>query len=437
MACALSFVLIGTFIRRWLGGAVMAVNAAFFPTIGILFFGLIYQGIAFLGLRRRKKLGGVIPLWERTSSVAVDLAVPIAVLFNLQLHSPRGAYAALSGPTLLMIPLVILLSILRLRPWFSFWTGVCAALLHLGLVLRAIHVDGLGRELYPVLFGYDVLIATIGMAAAAVSLMARRYVIEAVEEATAAERALHAIAVIELDLRVARDIQKGLLPLASPELAGFDVAGMARPAELAGGDYYDWQPLPDGRLAVVIADVTGHGVGPAIVMAVCRAYARAAAPVTIGPDKLMQRLNDLIYDDVKGARFITMVLAVIGIDGNVEMVSAGHGPTLLYRAATREVESLGSDGLPLGVAADQEYGPHQLLHLEPKDVLLMLTDGFFEHFRVGDTEQFGVERLNAALRDNADKSSADIITAIDKAVADFARGAPQIDDMTAVVIKRQ
>jgi serine phosphatase RsbU (regulator of sigma subunit) len=267
--------------------------------------------------------------------------------------------------------------------------------------------------------------------------MARRYVIEAVEEATEAERAALAVAAFDRDLRVAHDIQMGLLPSERPAIAGYDVAGMARPAAQAGGDYYDWQPLPDGRLVVAIADVTGHGIGPALVMAVCRAYSRASAPTTDGPQALMERLNDLIYEDVKGARFITMVLAVISASGDVEMVSAGHGPTLLYRAASNDVERFDGDGLPLGVVANESYGPRRDVRLERGDVLLMLTDGFFEYFRAGDDQQYGTERLASALRANAAGSPAQIIAAIDKSVTDFANGAPQNDDMTAVAIKRQ
>jgi serine phosphatase RsbU (regulator of sigma subunit) len=436
MAAALGVTLVGVMVRRALGGAVMSVNATFYGTLAVLLAGLAYQLLAAWVVRRRARLGGGIPTWQRCISVAADLAVPGAVLLILQLHSTRGAYAALSGPSLLLMPLVIFLSVLRLRPWFSLGTGMGAALIHFALVIHATRIADIEPDHFPVLFSYGVLLLVSGAAAAAISWLTRRYVIEAVEEAGQAERAQRAVALIEQDLRVAHDIQMGLLPTDRPAIPGYEVAGMARPAAQAGGDYYDWQPLPDGRLVVAIADVTGHGIGPALVMAVCRAYARASAPLSAGPDALLERLNDLIFEDVKGARFITMVVAVVSADGNAELVSAGHGPTLLYRAAAKEVEWFGGDGLPLGVVSKENYGPRRQFYMDSGDVLVMLTDGFFEHARSGDGQQFGIKRLTEALRENATAPPPQIIAAIDRAVTDFANGARQEDDMTAVVIKR-
>jgi len=436
MLAALLVSLLAVIARRIVGGAVMTANTVFIPSVGILTAGLIYQCVAMATVRRRARDGGAIPDWQRMVSVAVDLAIPSGGLLILQLNSPRGEVAALSAPALLLFPLVILLSILRLRPWFSLGTGLIAALIHVGLVIRATRVTTIDAAHLPVLFSYSVLLAVIGVAAAVASWLTRRYVIEAVDEATAAEHAQRAVATIEQDLRVARDIQMGLLPSANPAIAGFDVAGMARPASQAGGDYYDWQPLPDGRLVVVIADVTGHGIGPALVMAVCRAYSRASAPTSAGPEFLLAQLNDLIYDDVKGARFITMAVAIVNADGAVELVSAGHGPTLLYRAASKQVECFGGDGLPLGIVPSECYGPRRNIQLETGDVLVLLTDGFVEYARAGDKELFGEERLAAALMASTDLSSEKIIAALDEAVTGFAGGAVQTDDMTAVVIKR-
>lgn len=436
MIAALLFSIFGVIARRILGGAVMTVNAVFVQTIAVLMAGLIYQFVAFWIIQRHAREGAAIPNWQRLVSAVIDLAVPGAALLILQLNSPRGAYAALSGPSLLLMPLVILLSILRLRPWFSLGIGISAALIHVGLVFRAITIDDIAKELYPVVFSYSLLIAVTGAAAAVVSWLTRRYVIEAVAEATAAELAQRAIAAVEQDLKVARDIQMGLLPSERPTIPGYDVAGMARPAAQAGGDYFDWQPLPDGRLVVVIADVTGHGIGPALVMAVCRAYARASAPTSTDPELLLARLNDLICEDVKGKRFITMAVAVVNADGAVELVSAGHGPTLLYRAASHEIVSYGGDGLPLGIMRSERYGPKLDIRLESGDILVLLTDGFSEYARSGDGELFGDERLGEALKANAALPSDKIIAAIDEIVKNFANGAAQADDMTAVVIKR-
>jgi len=436
MIAALLITLAGAIVRRGLDDAVMSADAAFYPNVAILVAGLFFQAIGLIMTRRRARAGRGVPEWERVFSVAVDLAIPFMILLIFQFHSPRGAEVAIAGPSLLLMPLVIMLSILRLRPWFSLATGLAAAALHAALVVRAIKVSDIQQNEYPAFFSYAALLAVMGAAAAVVSWLARRYVSESVAEATAAERTKRAMATIEQDMTVARDIQMGLLPSVRPAIGGFDVAGMARPAAHAGGDYYDWQPLPNNRLVVAVADVTGHGIGPALVMAVCRAYARASAPAIEGPETLLAHLNELIVEDVKGARFITMAVAVIDDGGNVQLVSAGHGPSFLYRAFDRSVEHFGGDGLPLGVMRNEKYGPRRDFRLETGDALVLLTDGFVEYARAADEALFGEARLAEVLQASAHLSSAEIISAIDEAVRQFADGSPQADDMTAVVIKR-
>jgi serine phosphatase RsbU (regulator of sigma subunit) len=437
MALVLLFTLIIFLIRRHAGGVELQDNSIFIRILCILIWGLIYQAIVGFAIWREGLSGITIPFWQRWICVVMDLAVPGGILMMYQIHAPPGDYSGLSSPALLLIPIVILLSILRLQPWFTFWTGLGGAVVHWLLVIKTIQETDIDWNHLPVLISYGVLLFLTGVAASVVASMVRANVVEAVGEATAAQTALRTVALIEQDLHIARDIQMGLLPSEPPQLEGFDVTGMARPATEAGGDYYDWQPLADGRLVVAIADVTGHGIGPALVMAVCRAYARASAPVLGGPEALMQVLNGLIYEDVKGARFITMALAVVSKGGGLELVSAGHGPTLLYHAATHEVQWFGGDGLPLGVRPEETYGPTRKLQMDSGDVLLMITDGFFEHQSTAEKGLFGMERLINSLKRSARGSPEQIIEALDLDVKHFAQGKPQADDMTAVVIKKR
>ncbi|MBL8744818.1 MAG: PP2C family protein-serine/threonine phosphatase [Phycisphaerae bacterium] len=423
-------------VRRVLQGAVMAENSVFYPTAIVLSLGLAYQVYAFRETRRCIAEGKIRAAWRWWAGAAVDLAVPIAALLILHLNAPHGAIAALSAPAILIVPLVILLSVLRLKPWFSFWTGAAAAAGHWALVTDSVLRHEIDPNQYPLLYTYGVGLLMIGVAGAMVAKHVKRYVIETLDEAAAAERARQSLANVERDLAVARDIQRGLLPSTAAPLDGFDIAGMNRPADQTGGDYYDWQPLPDGRLAVVLADVTGHGIGPALVMAVCRAYSRAAAPAAPTPGALLERLNSLIHDDLQGARFITMVLALVAPDGSVQLASAGHGPTLLYTAKTGEVEWFGGDGLPLGVMPDERYAEQRTFTLAPGDVLVLQTDGFIEWARTSDNKQFGLDRMKDALRRSAGGNARSIIESIDRAVIEFSEGSPQADDMTAVAIKR-
>jgi serine phosphatase RsbU (regulator of sigma subunit) len=150
----------------------------------------------------------------------------------------------------------------------------------------------------------------------------------------------------------------------------------------------------------------------------------------------MARLNDLLQADLPADRFITFAMAMLQPNGNVELLSAGHGPTFLYRAADQSIQQFGGDGLPLGVAPEQNYGPTAMFRMETGDVLVMLTDGFFEWQRPQDDEAFGIKRLSGCVRAAVGHDAAAMIKCLDTAVLDFAKGSKQPDDMTAVVIKR-
>jgi serine phosphatase RsbU (regulator of sigma subunit) len=428
--------LVNLLLRRLSSGVIMSSDAVFFPTLFLLLAGTGYQGLRFLQVRHREQAGTTArsdqPIW----SLLADLLIPAGMLLILQEHSPLGRLQALSAPILMLMPFIILLSVLRLRPWLSFLTGVIAAVFHLGLAVWAIKHSSAPKEQTSVLFAYPFMLLMIGGAAAGVAWMARRYVIEATNEAILAERANKERALVERELQVAHDIQMGLLPKDPPSIPTFEIAGRCRPAARAGGDYFDWQQMPDGRFLVVIADVTGHGVGPALVTAVCRAYARASATRSPDSGQLLEQLNQLICDDVKGARFITMYVLMLDPEGEVEMLSAGHGPTFLYRVRDGRVEEFGADGLPLGILEGCTYGPLRRIRMEPGDVMLLATDGYTEYARAGDSEMFGTERMASLLQRHATKSSADFIDVLDREVKEFAVGGPQEDDMTAVVIRR-
>ena len=423
-------------VRRWSGGVVMAGDEVFVPYVAVASVAMACQVALWIALRRANRDGRLLPEWLWKASAIFDLTVAAALLSLLSWRSPRGAIVALSGPSLLLLPLVVLTSVLRLRPAFTLYSGIAAALFHWALAVRAIALVKPPLGEYPVYFAYGFLLLLTGVAAALVAREVRAHVREAASEAAAHERAELAMTLVQRDLTVARDIQAGLLPSRSPDFDGYEIAGMNRPADLTGGDYYDWQELPDGRLAVVMADVTGHGIGPALVMAVCRAYSRASAPMIPEPQALMERLNDLLHRDLPDDRFITLVIALLGADGGVQLLSAGHGPTLFYRNADGEVRQFGGDGLPLGVLEGEKYGPTVSFHMDVGDSLVLLTDGFFEWQRPGDGESFGIPRLCEALRQCVRQDATSMITSMDKAVRAFVGTSAQPDDMTAVVIKR-
>jgi len=254
------------------------------------------------------------------------------------------------------------------------------------------------------------------------------------------ERLAHekaALEKIEKELDIARDIQRNLLPTRDPGLADFDIAGWSQAAEKTGGDYYDWQTLADGRIAISLADATGHGIGPAIVATVCRAYQRASFLNSGALATLLGNINDLLADDLSDGRFVTFVVGVLNpARHRVEILSAGHGPILYYSSADDGIHEVEPQGLPLGIMKGVSYDEPSAVELQPGDFLLLTTDGFFE-WANPQGELFGQERLiESALRVKS-RTSAEIIKSIYSDVIAFSEGTPQDDDVTAVVVKRR
>jgi sigma-B regulation protein RsbU (phosphoserine phosphatase) len=241
---------------------------------------------------------------------------------------------------------------------------------------------------------------------------------------------------IERDLDIAREIQQGLLPTSRPDLPGYQIAGWSKPADKTGGDYYDWHVLPNGRLFVSLADVSGHGVGPALVTAVCRAYARASFAMMHDIDVLMNRLNDLLVADLPRGRFVTFAGMVVDTATHrVRLISAGHGPIFHCRAARGELVEIEADGMPLGVLPDAQYTAGTDLELAPGDSLLLLTDGLFEWANASG-ELYGLKRLRASILGRAHATPDELIRGLHDDVRAFVGDTRQEDDITMVVLRR-
>jgi serine phosphatase RsbU (regulator of sigma subunit) len=240
---------------------------------------------------------------------------------------------------------------------------------------------------------------------------------------------------MERDLDIARQIQRGLLPSSKPQVPGYDIAGWSRAAEKTGGDYFDWQVLPDGRMLVSLADVSGHGIGPALMAAVCRAYARATTQEKdLG--RYMDRLNELLMEDLPEDRFITFVGVLIDLDTHqVQMISAGHGPLFRCLHASGERIEWGADGAPLGVIPENEYGTGTKFSLAPGDSVLLITDGLFE-WPNATGESYGIERLRSAIRSASFIPADEMIRSLYDQSQQFAGSVAQEDDVTIVVIRR-
>lgn len=276
---------------------------------------------------------------------------------------------------------------------------------------------------------YTFLIFLGGLIAALVSDQIRKHASAAIQEAQDAER-------LKSDLETARSIQQGLLPKAPPIIGGYEIAGWNRPADQTGGDYYSWHRLAEDRYAVTLADVTGYGIGAALIAAACHAYSRASVEEEKDLGSALTPINRLLSQDLPSGKLVTFVTALLAPDnGRIELLSAGHGPLFLYTASADRTKRFAAHGVPFGVLPSMQYGPAQELSLDPGDILILITDGFFE-WTNGEGEEFGLERLGEAVRASKDLPPADIINRLYDSVVDFARGTAPQDDLTAVVIKR-
>jgi len=241
---------------------------------------------------------------------------------------------------------------------------------------------------------------------------------------------------IERDLEIARQIQQRLLPSRNPVVPGFDVAGWNCPADQTGGDCFDFIPMADGRLACLVADATGHGIGPALIVAQCRAMVRCMASVSGDLATIVNHVNRLLCDDLPDDRFVTAFIGVLDpATACLAYVSAGQGPLLHYRTRTDAAVALPATGLPMGIVPDQDFEAAEPLHLERGDMFALLTDGFFEWTDAAD-EAFGVGRVEEALRANREAPCAETIQDLYRRVRQFGGPTPQRDDLTAVLIKR-
>jgi len=237
----------------------------------------------------------------------------------------------------------------------------------------------------------------------------------------------------EQELQAARRVQQHLYPKSSPQLPGFDVAGAVFPASEACGDYFDFIPLSKSTLALVVGDVAGHGLGPALQMVQTRAYLRAMLGGGIPPAEAIHKLNMLLTEDTPQEAFVTLFMAVVDAQQrSLVYVGAGHEARLLR--ASGVVETLPSTGLVLGVVPDAPLRRGGPKTLASGDLLLILTDGVLEAISPR-KELFGWDRTMEAVRRNRNQSAKEIIDALFAAVCEFCPGQKQHDDVTVLVAK--
>jgi serine phosphatase RsbU (regulator of sigma subunit) len=378
-----------------------------------------------------------LPNWLLWLNVLAEVIVPLLGVAHFSSTALAVDYRAVATPWVLALFPLIMLSVLRLNPLISqalgfvSACGFLASAYYLGWRLNLHELRMHTAAETAVIFYAAVLLAS-GFIAGMVSSEVRRHVNAALHEAEV-ERQLKQV---EHDLEIARSIQQSLLPRIRPRMDGLEISGWNLPADATGGDYFDWKPLRDGRMVVTLADVTGHGIGPALLASVCRAYARSSFDTHADVVHAMQHINRFFGEDLPSGRFATFVAAVCSNDeGKIELLSAGHGPLFVYSSARDTFEQFGAQTIPLGLLPELNSAEPLLLHLNEGDLIVLATDGFFE-WEDASGNEFGSERMEQVIRRSCHLGPEEIIAELYSAVKHFASGTRQMDDLTAVVIKR-
>jgi sigma-B regulation protein RsbU (phosphoserine phosphatase) len=245
---------------------------------------------------------------------------------------------------------------------------------------------------------------------------------------------------IEGELRNAREVQRVLLPQEDPVVAGFRVNGTNLPAKIISGDYYDYIDLPDGKLGVVVADVSGKGVSAGLLMAMCRSLLRAVSLGNASPSSVLSAVNRYLFPDIREDMFISLIYGILDpTDGSLTFARAGHEPALIFRKASGEVEISKPKGLAVGIDAGNVFERvtvDERITLSSGDCVLLYTDGVKEALNASE-EEFGLERLSATFRDAARLGAEAVVKQVLEEVKSFTGSGSQMDDVTVVAIEKR
>jgi serine phosphatase RsbU (regulator of sigma subunit) len=238
---------------------------------------------------------------------------------------------------------------------------------------------------------------------------------------------------LQKDVEITRRIQQHLLPPAPAELPGYDVALRYIACEAASGDTYDFVPVGDGKLAVLIGDVTGHGIGAALLTHTAQAAIRSYLELLDDPSEVVHRLNNRLVAGVETGNFMSLVLAVVdAAAGTLHYVNAGHPELLVVRDSG--VEARGKTGMVLGVVAGTPYPVEGPIPLSEGDLLFLRTDGVDEVMSPS-REPFGEARLEALLSASRGMPAEAVLARVEQALREHRGGQPPSDDVTMVAIR--
>jgi len=237
----------------------------------------------------------------------------------------------------------------------------------------------------------------------------------------------------EMDL--ARRAQEKLIPRSPPPIERLTSVGWTLPASITGGDCFDLWKLQDGRLGVLVADASGHGLAPAMIVAQARSLVRAMSDIQPDPDRVLRHVDRRLSDDLECGQFVTAFLGFVSSDGELQWSSAGHGPVLARTQPGAPLAALNPPMTPLGIgdAPEEKTSP---IVLRPGGSLIVISDGIFEA-RNAARELFGVQRMTDSLNRRATRSPAEVLAGLRDDVQAWQGGDEPLDDQTIVIVQRE
>jgi phosphoserine phosphatase RsbU/P len=235
------------------------------------------------------------------------------------------------------------------------------------------------------------------------------------------------------EFRAAQEIQQRLYPTRAPVLPGFDIAGALYPAAETAGDYFDYIPMLDQCMGIVLGDVSSHGMGPALLMSETRACLRTLAQMCSDVGEILTRANRVLAGDTNDFHFVTLAMARLDPKSR-SLVYASAGQRVYILEPSGAVTVLDSTSLPLGINSDTTVPAAPAITLQSGQIVAFFTDGLVETESPGHI-RFGVGRAMDVIRSERENSAYHIVEALREEAAEFSRHMSQLDDITVVIVK--
>lgn len=243
---------------------------------------------------------------------------------------------------------------------------------------------------------------------------------------------------LDRDMQIAQQVQSSLLPKELPSYPAVEIAAFNLPAMEIGGDYYDCIQIDDKHIGLVIADVSGKGVGGALMMAVCRSVLRANAQNVYDPSSMLCSLNEILSSNLAEDMFISMLYMVLNLETHqLSFARAGHEAPIIVRSGATKADQPETDGIVIGLVDNKIFRSSietKNISLHPGDLLVTYTDGITEAMN-SDGVEWGIETLTQSIEGLAETSAHDLLDHIRKEVLSFAGNTRQYDDMTMLALK--